>query len=111
MFRRSANRSQDCCRRGDYFVHSYRSLCQEMSDNEIVAALEARTNRCCAVAELKLWTRAEKLPVYREKIVVALASNHALLKNAQLNWTSLEEEMILIQGATRGTTSANSLRR
>jgi DNA-binding transcriptional LysR family regulator len=70
-----------------------------MDDNEIVASLETRKIDVALLPNSKLWTRAERLPVYSEKIVVALASNHALLRNAQLTWTSLEEEIILIQGA------------
>jgi DNA-binding transcriptional LysR family regulator len=90
-------------------LHTWRTIhpqipiiVSEMSDNEIVTSLEARQIDVALLPNSKLWTRAERLPVYSEKIVVALASNHALLKNAQLTWTSLEEEMILIQGADEG---------
>jgi len=70
----------------------------ELADRDIVTALEERRLDVTLVPSFTLWPRAVALAIYREQIVAALPASHPLATREALNWTSLRDETILVQG-------------
>lgn len=70
----------------------------ELADRDIAAALEERRLDVALVPSFTLWPHAATLPIYREQIVVALPVSHPLAALEALNWASLSDETILVQG-------------
>jgi DNA-binding transcriptional LysR family regulator len=70
----------------------------ELADRDIAAALEERRLDVALVPSFTLWPHAAALPVYRERIVAVLPLGHRLADRGALDWASLRDETILVQG-------------
>ena len=70
----------------------------EMNERDIAAALEERRLDVALMTSHTLWPHAAAMPIYREQLVVALPSGHALAERGILDWVALVDETILVQG-------------
>jgi len=70
----------------------------ELSCREICSALEGRRLDAALLPSFMLWPHAAALPVYQERLVVALRVEHPLSARSALDWASLVDETILVQG-------------
>jgi DNA-binding transcriptional LysR family regulator len=70
----------------------------ELADRDIAAALEERRLDVALVPSFTLWPHAAALPIYREQLVAALPVDHPLAARRTLDWASLRDETILVQG-------------
>jgi DNA-binding transcriptional LysR family regulator len=70
----------------------------ELNDHEIAAALSERTLDAAFVTTHTLRPGANTVPIYRERLVVALPQEHNLAKYEDVTWTLLREETVLAQG-------------
>jgi DNA-binding transcriptional LysR family regulator len=70
----------------------------ELSDRDLVAAIEERRLDLVLTASQSLWPRAVSMPLYRERLVAVLPAGHKLAKQARVRWDDLREEIILVQG-------------
>ena len=70
----------------------------EMSDQDIVVALEERRVDAVLMTNHTLWPRATSVPLFRERIMAALPHRHRLLDQAVVRWADLRSETFLVQG-------------
>lgn len=70
----------------------------EMNDRDLPMLLEQRRLDAALIPSYMTWTHAAALPIYRERIVVALPASHPLTSHAAVNWSRLAEETFLVQG-------------
>jgi DNA-binding transcriptional LysR family regulator len=70
----------------------------EMSDQEMVIALEERRLDAVFMTSHTLWPRATAVPLYRERLVAALPDRHRLSDRDGVDWAVLREETLLVQG-------------
>lgn len=70
----------------------------EMSDRDIVVALEERRLDAALMTGHTAWPRATTVPLYRERVVAALPHRHRLAEHAVVRWTDLRPETFLVQG-------------
>jgi DNA-binding transcriptional LysR family regulator len=70
----------------------------ELPDHDIAAALEERRLNVALIPSFTLWPHAVSLPIYREGILAALPASHRLARHATLSWSSLRDEIVLVQG-------------
>jgi DNA-binding transcriptional LysR family regulator len=70
----------------------------EMNEREIAEALVERRLDVALMTKHTLWAGAVAVPIYRERIVAALPSEHPLAASDPLDWTALGDETFLVQG-------------
>lgn len=70
----------------------------EMNERDIRAALEERRLDVALMPRHTLWPHVPNVPLYRERIVVALPKGHALERRQAVSWDLLRDEMLLVQG-------------
>jgi DNA-binding transcriptional LysR family regulator len=70
----------------------------EMNERDTLAALEERRLDIAFVTKHALWSHAVAEPIYRERILAALAKGHRLSVRKSLNWSHLLDETFLVQG-------------
>ena len=70
----------------------------ELSDRDLVAAIEERRLDLVLTVSQALWPRAASLPLYRERLVAVLPADHRLATQTSVKWADLREETILVQG-------------
>jgi DNA-binding transcriptional LysR family regulator len=70
----------------------------EMSDHDILTAIEGRRLDLAFVAKHMLWPHAVAIPVYRERLLTALPKHHQLARRRALTWEMIKENTLLIQG-------------
>jgi DNA-binding transcriptional LysR family regulator len=70
----------------------------ELSDRDLVAAIEERRLDLVLTVSQALWPRAASLPLYRERLVAVLPAGHRLATQTRVKWADLREETILVQG-------------
>ena len=70
----------------------------EMNERDIRAALEERRLDVALMPRHTLWPRAPSVPLYRERIVVALPKGHVLEECDAVSWDLLQDELLLVQG-------------
>jgi DNA-binding transcriptional LysR family regulator len=73
-------------------------IISEMSDQDIIIALEERRLDAALMASHTLWPRATAVPLYRERLVAALPLRHRLADHEAISWTTLGHETFLVQG-------------
>ena len=70
----------------------------EMSDQDIIIALEERRLDAALMTSHTAWPRATTVPLYREPLMVALPLRHRLADHEVVHWADLREETLLVQG-------------
>lgn len=70
----------------------------ELNDRDLACALEERRIDVALVPSFALWPRVVSAPIYRELLVVAIPEQHYLATVPTITWSSLSEEIILVQG-------------
>ncbi len=70
----------------------------EMNEWEIQTAVRERRIDVALMTSHTLWPDAVTVPLYRERMVVAMASEHALSAREALDWEGLRKETFLVQG-------------
>jgi DNA-binding transcriptional LysR family regulator len=70
----------------------------EMSDREMVMALEERRLDAVFMTSHTLWPRATAVPLYRERLMVAMPDRHRLADREVVDWAVLRAETLLVQG-------------
>jgi DNA-binding transcriptional LysR family regulator len=70
----------------------------ELSDQDIVTALEERRLDAALMTSHTLRPRATAVPLYRERLVVALPRHHRLVQHEVIDWAALQDETLLVQG-------------
>ena len=69
----------------------------ELCDRDLVSALGDRRLDAALVPSFTLWPHVASLPVYYERLVAALPTDHPLASRETLDWQALESETILVQ--------------
>jgi DNA-binding transcriptional LysR family regulator len=70
----------------------------EMNEWEIQRAVRDRRIDVALMTSHTLWPDAVTAPLYRERVVVAMPSEHPLSEREALDWKSLRRETLLVQG-------------
>lgn len=70
----------------------------EMNEWEIQAAVQERRLDVALMTSHTLWPDAATAPLYRERIVAAVPSEHPLAEQKVLDWERLRKETFLVQG-------------
>lgn len=70
----------------------------EMNEREIFAAIEERRLDVAFMAKHTLRPRAVAMPIYRERLLVALPKGHELASRKALAWKMMREHTFLVQG-------------
>jgi DNA-binding transcriptional LysR family regulator len=70
----------------------------EMNERDIVTAIEERRLDVAFMTKHTLWPHAAAVPLWRERLLVALPKNHQLLRHRALGWDELRNETFLVQG-------------
>jgi DNA-binding transcriptional LysR family regulator len=70
----------------------------EMTENDIVSAIERRRIDLAILAKHMVWSRASTLPIYRHHLVAALPRSHDLARRKSLDWEAFRNETVLAQG-------------
>lgn len=70
----------------------------DLNERDMAMALNERRLDVALIASHTVCTQAATLPVYRERLVLALPIGHHLAGCGPLRWASLSEETILVQG-------------
>jgi len=70
----------------------------EMNEWEIQAGVQERCIDVALMTSHTLWPDAVTAPLYRERIVAAIPSEHPLAEQDALDWESLRKETVLVQG-------------
>ena len=70
----------------------------EMNERDLAIALDERRVDAVLAPAWMVSRRAAALPVYRENLVAALPTQHALVGCERLRWRALAEQTILVQG-------------
>jgi DNA-binding transcriptional LysR family regulator len=70
----------------------------DLNERDMAMALNERRLDVALIASHTVCTRAATLPIYRERLVLALPVGHHLAECGPLRWASLIEETILVQG-------------
>jgi DNA-binding transcriptional LysR family regulator len=88
------------------FLTKWREACpdvllavSEMNERDLAIALDERRLDVALAAGHMLPAHVARLPVYRERLMAALPSDHALVRQREpLTWLALGGETILVQG-------------
>ncbi|MBN8906489.1 MAG: LysR family transcriptional regulator [Rhodospirillales bacterium] len=70
----------------------------EMNEWEIQNAVRERRIDVALLSDRMLWHDATSTPLYRERLLAALPCGHPLARRDALDWTSLQDEVLLVQG-------------
>ena len=70
----------------------------EMNEWETQTAIAERRIDVALMTSHTLWPDAVSSPLYRERIVAAIPSEHPLAEQEALDWESLRKETVLVQG-------------
>jgi DNA-binding transcriptional LysR family regulator len=70
----------------------------EMNELETQAAIRERHIDVALMTRHTLWPDAVTMPLYRERLLVALPRGHPLAARRKLNWATLRRETFLVQG-------------
>ena len=70
----------------------------EMNDRDLAAALEERRLDVVLTSGHAVWPHAVSVPLYRDRLLVALPVGHRLAKCHTVNWDGLRDEVVLVQG-------------
>jgi DNA-binding transcriptional LysR family regulator len=73
------------------------SIC-EMNERDILTAIEDRRLDLAFMTKHTLWPRAVAIPVYRERLLIAVPKEHKLARRKTLTWEMLREDTFLVQG-------------
>jgi DNA-binding transcriptional LysR family regulator len=73
-------------------------IVHEMSEHEIVSAIDRRHVDLAFLTKHMVWPRAMAIPIYRHRLVAALPRSHELAKRKTLSWSDLRDQTILAQG-------------
>lgn len=69
----------------------------ELTDHELRTAINNRHLDTAIIVEHALWPDAASAPIYSEKLLAALPTNHPILKMSSVRWDTLSNETILVQ--------------
>jgi DNA-binding transcriptional LysR family regulator len=69
-----------------------------MNELEIQTAIRERRIDVALMTRHTLWPDAVTVPLYRERLLVALSRGHSLAARRKLNWANLRRETFLVQG-------------
>jgi len=70
----------------------------ELSENDIVSAIERRRIDLAILAKHMVWPRASFIPIYRHRLVAALPRTHDLARRKSLDWDAFRSETVPAQG-------------
>lgn len=73
------------------------SIC-EMNERDIFTAIEERRLDLAFMTKHTLWPRAVAIPVYRERLLVALPKGHKCARRKALTWQMIRGDTFLVQG-------------
>lgn len=73
------------------------TLC-EMSDRDIEIAMRERRVDIAVMVRHELWPDATSLPLYRERLLVAIPNSYLILCQEAFGWEDLRRETLLVQG-------------
>jgi DNA-binding transcriptional LysR family regulator len=69
-----------------------------MNDRDLATSLEKRRLDVAVMASHALWPHAASVPLYRDRLVAAFPLGHRLTERETVDWASLRDETILVQG-------------
>jgi DNA-binding transcriptional LysR family regulator len=70
----------------------------EMNDRDLAAALEERRLDVALMVSHAVWPHAASVPLYRDRLLVALPAEHPLAGRPTVDWDALRDEIFLVQG-------------
>ena len=70
----------------------------EMNDRDLAAALEERRLDVALTSNNAVWHHAASLPLYRDRLLAAFPVGHHLAGRPTVDWDTLRDEDILVQG-------------
>lgn len=70
----------------------------EMNERDMFIALSERRLDVVLISNHALWPHATAIPIYHERLVVALPFEHPLARDETISWVSLRNETFLVQG-------------
>lgn len=70
----------------------------EMSDRDIEIAMRERRIDIAVMVRHEQWSDSTSLPLYRERLLVAIPHSHFMLRQDTLGWEDLRKETLLVQG-------------
>jgi len=79
----------------------HRNVCLtvfEMNELDIQTAIRERRIDVALMTRHTLWPDAVTVPLYRERLLVALPHGHALATRRTISWSTLRRETFLVQG-------------
>lgn len=71
---------------------------REGNQRELAVGLSERRLDVALVTGHEMWVQVAAVPIFRERLVAAVSSEHALVVRQTLDWASLMAETILVQG-------------
>jgi DNA-binding transcriptional LysR family regulator len=69
-----------------------------MNDRDLAAALEERRLDVALTSSNAVWHHAASLPLYRDRLLAAFPVGHPLAGYPAVDWDTLRDEDILVQG-------------
>jgi DNA-binding transcriptional LysR family regulator len=70
----------------------------ELNERDIISAIEERRLDLAFMAKHTLWAGAASIPIYRERLLLALPKTHPLTLRKTLGWSALANQTFLVQG-------------
>jgi DNA-binding transcriptional LysR family regulator len=70
----------------------------ELNEREILAGLAEHHLDAALVPQHSLWPNAISVPLYRERIVLAVNAEHPLSSQLSVKWSDMRDETFLVQG-------------
>jgi DNA-binding transcriptional LysR family regulator len=70
----------------------------ELNERDIISAIEERRLDLALMAKHTLWAGAASIPIYRERLLLALPKAHPLAPRKTLDWSTLANQTFLVQG-------------
>lgn len=70
----------------------------ELNEREILAGLSGHDLDAAFVPQHSLWPNAISVPLYNERLVLAVSNEHPLASRVSVNWLDLRAETLLVQG-------------
>ena len=77
----------------------------ELNNRDILSAVEERRLDLAFIAKHTLWAGAASIPIYRERLLLALPKVHPLGRRKTLAWSDLANQTFLVQGWEESQTS------
>jgi DNA-binding transcriptional LysR family regulator len=70
----------------------------EMNERDILAGIEERRLDAALMTKHTLWPHAVAVPIYRERVLIALPKSHPLRSRKTIRWDHLRDQTFLVQG-------------